>query len=929
MEKNAFLTAWVCLCAAWAFAAPLDSTEITVEMPEDTVNTSVNSPQNGSVSEDSLSQIDKMPELKEFVKADYPADIIKKGIQGVVLLELLVNETGGVDSVRVVKSLDPKLDSTACEAAKKFKFTPAVADSQQVAVLLQYEYRFTLEEAVDSVQQYVNFEGTLIERGTRKPISDAMMVVTFVDSTSDTTLPVPFSEYLKKIGKIEGQTLEENKIVALTDSAGNFKFYSLPACSINVAVVIPGYEAYTTVERITKKEALQAKYYVKRYSYSEYEIVVYGKAEEKEVSKRQLTVQEIQKIPGLGGDAVKVVQAMPGVARAQFGSGAVIVRGAPTWDSKFYLDGVEIPVLYHFGGLKSAYNSEALKGVDFLPGGFGSRYGGAIAGTIELNSREAAKDRWHGTVDLSTIDGSFQVEGPINEKVSLLVNARRSFIGDIINWASKKYDDYFPMTISTFYWDYVLRTDYHPSKNNHLFLTLFGSSDSMAIIYPDMRYGSDDISEQTDRFGMNSTFNMGLLGWDWAINDRWSNNLKYSITRGRAGVSPFGFMKSVSYYTTNYIRDQLSYRFNDKLLLNLGPDIELSEYDMDMKITDAKGVIQHDKDTDWLFGVVGVYLNFEWKPTEKVQIIPGIRYDYYPELEHDGTVAPEFWDYQSFDNNRGPSGEPSLRLNGRYNIVKDHIIKASIGNYNQSPRPLGQVIHKTWGDPTMPTTKAVHYVLGHEWQITDLINSDVQVYFNNQWNIPQYADNSDSKNDGSGQKLWLDNGRGRMYGLEVMLRHLKSDHFFGWVAYTLSRTERYDRSEKRWKLFGDDETHNLQVLGSWHLKKEWDLGFRARFVSGKPTTPIDRVEYVEEYLDYLPKYGKENSERLDPFFQLDLRVDKKFVFDKWMYSFYLDLQNLSYFFYKSPEFEYYDYNYKEKKTVSSFPMLGIGYKAEF
>jgi TonB family protein len=926
MKKTGFFTTWICLCAVWAFGADTDP-EVIIEMPTDTL--AGTQQQSSSSSGDSLFQIDKMPEITEFIKADYPTALLKQGVQGTVLLELLVNETGTVDSVKVVTGLNPVLDSTASVAAHQFKFTPATAGGQPVAVLLQYEYRFTIDEAVDTIQKVVNFEGLLIESGTRKPISDAMVVLTFADTSSDSSLPLPFSMYMEKIGTIDGQSLEENKLVALTDSLGKFTFYALPACSVQVAVVIPGYEAFKTNELISRKEAIGAKYYVKRYSYSDYEIVVYGKSEEKEVSRRQLTVQEIKLIPGLGGDAVKVVQAMPGVARPSFGSGAIVVRGAPTYDSKFYIDGVVMPILYHFGGLKSAYNSDALQSIDFLPGGFGTRYGGAVAGTIELKSRPAATDRWHGKLDLGTIDGSFLLEGPINKKVSVLVTARRSFIGDIVSWASKKYSDVFPVTISSFYWDYTCRTDVNFSENNHLFLTFFGSSDSMAIIQPDGGSGSEEVSEQTDRFGMNTTFNMGLVGWDYTLNDRWSNSFRFALTKGRSGYSVFGFMRSETDFVVNHIRDQLTYRFNDKLLVNIGPDIELTKYDIDMKIPDASNVIQHDKKNDWWFGVVGAYMNLEWKPIEKLQIIPGIRYDYYPELKYDGSIVPEFWDYQSFDNKKGISGEPSARLNARYSLSKNHSLKASAGNYSQTPQPVGQVIHETWGDPTMPPTKAAHYVLGHEWQITDVINSDVQLYLNRQWNIPQYGSNSDATSGGETQKLWTGDGKGRMYGLEVMLRHLKSEHFFGWIAYTLSRTERYNDAKNKWELYDEDETHNLQVLGSWHVKKEWDLGFRARYVTGKPTTPIIGVVEKEQDRSFEPVYGEKNSTRLDPFFQLDLRADKKFVYDKWMYSLYIDLQNISYFFYKSPEYQYDDYNYKNKNTVTSFPWLGIGCKAEF
>ena len=114
--------------------------------------------------------------------------------------------------------------------------------------------------------------------------------------------------------------------------------------------------------------------------------------------------------------------------------------------------------------------------------------------------------------------------------------------------------------------------------------------------------------------------------------------------------------------------------------------------------------------------------------------------------------------------------------------------------------------------------------------------------------------------------------------MEIMLRHLQTERFFGWLAYTLSKSERFDEHRKKWVLYGKDETHNLQLLGSWHLKKEYDFGFRMRFVSGDPTTPITGIEEDENGNYFRAIYGEMNSARVDPFFQLDLRMDKKIRF---------------------------------------------------
>jgi hypothetical protein len=648
--------------------------------------------------------------------------------------------------------------------------------------------------------------------------------------------------------------------------------------------------------------------------------------EEKEVARRTLTLQEVKKIPGFGGDAVKVIQAMPGVARPSFGSGEVIVRGSPTWDSKFYLDGIDLPVLYHFGGLKSVYNSDALKEIEFYPGGYGTRYGGSIAGAIEITGREAQKDRWHGAVDLNTLDGYALAEGPVTKNVSVLFSGRRSFIGEIVNAALKNRKD-FPVSVLPYYWDYIGRVDWKIDKKQSAFLTLFGSCDSLKVLIPEMRGGDNNISEQTNQMKMRTMFNMGILGHDFTINDKWKNSLRYGLTLFNYSASIFGFSSWKEKATLNQIRDQLTFSVNDHLKLNAGVDMQFMNLDSIIVATSTgTGLVKIDTVKNWFFGVEGAYLNCEWKPIENLQIIPGLRYDYYPELKYDGSIVPAYWDYSSFNNNKGISGEPSFRCTARYEVAKNHTIKAAIGNYSQTPQPIGQTIMEGWGDPYMASTKAAHYVAGYEWKISDLINTDLQTYFNNQWDVPFMA--SSVNTNGGVQNPWV-MGRGRMYGLELMLRHLQSEHFFGWIAYTLSRSERFNPDKGKWEIYGQDETSNLQVLGSWKLPKEWDLGFRLRYVTGKPVTPIIGETWKRAYEAIVPIYGETNSDRMDPFFQLDVRVDKKFVYKKFMSSVYIDFQNISWFFYKSPEMDIYNYDHSDKTRVSMIPLVATGFSMEF
>ncbi len=881
----------------------------------------------GYAAPDSLPSIDKMPEVIERVAPVYPPGLARLGIEGRVVIDCLLSDSGTVDSVAVVKGVHPLLDSSAVSALRGFRFSPALSGKDPVPVLLQYEVPFMLDDITSAMEKYVNLQGTLRESGTRSPIADAMVVVSFPDSIADTSLLVPFSHYLEKIGSFEGQHLEERSLVTFTDSLGRFRFFSLPACSIFITSPLPGYEKFHEKEVIRPGEELTVTFYARRISYNEYEIVVYGKAEEKEVSRRQLTLKEVRKIPGIGDDAVRVIQAMPGVARPTFGSGEVVVRGAPTWDSRFYLDGTAIPLLYHFGGLKSIYNPDALETVDFYPGGWGTRYGGAIAGVIELRGRPPKSDRWHGQIDLNLIDGSCFFEGPVNDKVSLLFSARRSFIGELAAWYIDRDPDRFPFSVAPYYYDILSRIDVAFSEKNRCFLTLLHSRDSLGVFIPAMQGGSSEVSEATNSLGVKLQFTTALAGWDFAFTPRMNNSFRYSLTFADDDESYFGYVKVNASMRIHHFRDEVAFTPSKWLQLAAGADVYLLQDDLALQIPGGNGIINRDTTDNWWFGVVGVYANLTIKPSERLRIIPGIRYDYYPELIHDGGIVPELWNYGFFDNHRGISGEPSARLSARYLLHDGHTLKAAIGTYNQTPQPIGQTIHKTWGDPSIPTSKAAQYVAGYEWCITDLINADFQVYLNRQWDLPRQATAEDELADPGVRGLA--DGRGKMKGLELMLRHDNNGRFFGWLAYTFARSERWNPHTGQYELYSDDETHNIQLLTSWHFDHEWELGTRIRYVTGKPTTPIVDVVEDADFNAFTPVYGKANSDRMDPFFQIDIRVEKKFVYEKWMLSTYFDVQNLSRLFYKSPQMVIYNYDYTEKKTVSMIIQPALGIKAEF
>ena len=165
------------------------------------------------------------------------------------------------------------------------------------------------------------------------------------------------------------------------------------------------------------------------------ETIVRGQREKKEVARRSIRIETIERIPGTFGDPVKVVQNLPGVARSPFDFGLLIVRGSGPEDSGPHVDGIRVPQLFHFGGLRSIVTPILLDSVDFYPGGYGAAYGRLTGGILDVRTRTRYEDTIHGLLQADLLDASAAIVGPIKKK------GRRHPIGGFVVAARRSYLD--------------------------------------------------------------------------------------------------------------------------------------------------------------------------------------------------------------------------------------------------------------------------------------------------------------------------------------------------------------------------------------------------------------------------------------------------------------------------------------------------------
>jgi outer membrane receptor protein involved in Fe transport len=266
----------------------------------------------------------------------------------------------------------------------------------------------------------------------------------------------------------------------------------------------------------------------------------------------------------------------------------------------------------------------------------------------------------------------------------------------------------------------------------------------------------------------------------------------------------------------------------------------------------------------------------------------------------------------------------SPRLTARYGLTEEVTLKGGVGLFTQAPQP--QDSFEPLGNPELKSEKARQYALGGEWRPLDFVELNVTGFYQDYYD--QVANTNafvvDPETGATDPLIYDNSGKGRAYGGEFLLRHYPHNKFFGWISYTLSRSERLDTLTNKWELYDFDQTHIFTAIAGYNLPLGFDVSARFQYVTGNPTTPIVGSVYDADEGSFSPISGARNSVRNKPFNKLDVRIDKSFIFDTWRMGVYLDVQNV--YWADNQEGVQYNYDYTKKSIVTGipiFPQLGL------
>ena len=829
------------------------------------------------------------PKLTRFVEAPYPALAQRDGRTAEVVLQLDIDVDGQVTAVEVTTPAGHGFDEAAVTAAKQFVFAPAQRDGNPVPSRILYAYRFELKEAPPPPPE---------QQPPPKRTADLSGVVRLI--TGDT----PMAGARVTLRGSDGKSLE-----VLTDANGRWSVTDLPPGAYEVRVEAAGFGPYGVQETLRAGEGIEVVY---RLSPDDgpLEVTVRGERPDREITKRTIQRDELAKVPGTSGDALRAVQTMPGVARTNAFSGELIVRGTEPEGTGVFFDGTWIPTVYHFGGLSSVVPTEMIDSLDFYPGNFSVRYGREMGGIIDVRTRELGKDgRYHGLAQLDMIDARVLLEGPVPglDAWSFVVAGRRSHLDVWLPSLLEAAD--INTRAAPVYYDYQAFVETHPTSTSRFRFGIFGSDDRFALTFNE--------GLQSDP-GFASGFDIGTSFWriQGAYENKISDDVAVSLTaafgRDREDVN-VGALKFDDTFTSLTVNGKVEVALAPTLKLRGGPDILYFPYEVDIRAPLPPRAGEPDagpygtqpsmvlKDTGSLTAPAA-WTELEWKPDPRLQLLFGGRADYFN--------INDQWDF-------------SPRFNGRYDIRPGFprtTVKTGVGIFYQTPEPVYVV--DVFGSPDVESNRSIHYSLGVEQELSEHAEVSVEGFYKDLDNLIVQVDNAD------GTQGYENLGTGKVIGLETLLRYKSDGRFFGWVAYTLSRSTRAEGPDEPERLFEYDQTHILTLLGSYKLGKGWTLGSRFRYVSGNLYTPCNGGVLNAAAGAYACRSGKPFSDRLAPFHQLDVRVDKEWKFTDWSFTTYLDLQNV--YNRQNPEGVEYNYNYSQSNTIAGLPILpNLGVRGEF
>ena len=685
-------------------------------------------------------------------------------------------------------------------------------------------------------------------------------------------------------------------------------------------------------------------------------INVLGKKKKTVVSRHKVRYDEIKRLPGSFGEALRGIDTLPGInPEGGFSdTGDPVIRGAEPTSNIYLYDGLPIYYAFHWDGFNSVINNDLIKSIDVYTGVYPSKFDNVTGGVIEIESTERPK-KDSGVLNIGLWSSSVSYRKSF-EKFYIGVGLKKGYldktIGPIFEVSNRNTDK---IKLPEFSSSQV-KIAYELAPNHLLTFTNLSAVDTFLFIskftvQSFLMDPLDDSAFRGTRVSNSRGFNTAAIKYDWTPSSKMNNSLKvinyvpYDIIFANLGYVPYNSKTSTGY---NSIQDDLNWKIFSFLTIETGFDYRILNYrltgvtpvlvDPDnenpdpYKISDPDyAVLQVDENRKEMFSKSYSTLNFK---VGNFNFQPGVRYNYFS-YSKQSSISP--------------------RANVSYlfpKVGKGLTLFSSAGKMAGFPTDALTKLSNEDGNPDLKFEKVKKYGAGFEQRITTNTLVKIEAFRNDFYDlivsdpyISDYISINPSKYELHKYPLVYNKGRyfsnkgtGDSKGYELLIRKnsnpLKANDWFGWISYTLSKTVRNEHTYRRYKgeiydrvaaeefkkdyvwsglerliignfvdnsveeLHHRDRTHIINLIYGLKIRRVWQFGARWTYLTQPPFKRIigSEITFKNKFNDqyqFRPVYVE------DPFYPNEWAVKRMKPYHK------LDLRIDRFYHYEWGYMNYY------------------------
>lgn len=578
------------------------------------------------------------------------------------------------------------------------------------------------------------------------------------------------------------------------------------------------------------------------------EIVVEGLKPTADPTRWVVDGEQAEETPGTLDDAVRLAQSLPGVTvQREYSptSGDLSVRGSAPGDSRYLLDGIEIPYLYHYNQYASVFPASQVDELALYPSTFSARYGDAVGAVVDARSRVEPPEALHGAASLNFVMAAADARAPLGRGWWVSGSARRSY-QDLAGERSAQY------TVWPTFGDWVVRAE-HGDEDDGAGVFAFGASDRYTRAAGDLDLLDPVEAASTPYLDFGQGFQ--VLGTHGRWRDvRRDGRVAAGLVHHRRRADLVGLGGETYDALTATSRLDASFRPEGPLGADLGSSLDLSRAALVVDPAGPAGVRVAeeapalargaDVDGELLRAEGGVYgtLHLRGGP---VRFMPGLR--------------------AGADSAHGPRLEPRAAV--RASLGEQTMLKLAGGRYAQ-----GVPAELLVATPGLPPTTSWQVSAGWEQTVAGRLELGLELY--RKW----LTDPLELPIDAPASAV----PSGDAVGAELVTRYRIREVVFLWGWLSVQRTTLEERDGTVVFADGDQRVSGGLVL-SWDLGPV-ELGARYRYATGLPFTPLEGSIYDGGNDAWVAIVGPTNGARLPDYHKVDLRAAYTWTLRGWTLS---------------------------------------------